>query len=515
MSLLQQMWERRSQYSTLANPADWLFDALGKTRTASGKAVTPDTALQSSAVFACVRLLSEQIATLPLLTYRRLPEGGKVRATDHPIYRLLHDTPNPYQTAVEFREMLSGHLVLRGNAYAVIEFSQRGFPVALWPLHPDKVQVFVAPDGRPAYQVRKADDSTYWLLADEMLHLRGLSADGYLGLSPVALAQEAIGVALAAEEHGGRFFSNNAQPGGIVKHPGKLSKEAYERLRTAWSARHEGNENAYKTAILEEGMEWITVGMTSKDAQFIETRQYQVNDIARIFRVPAWMIGGTGDSMTYSNTEQQSLAFVTFSLRPWLVRWEQALFRVLLTEKEQGQYAIEHLVDALLRGDALTRSQALQVQRAGGALTPNEWREIENRNPIEGGDLMGAPATEPTPDPTASRARGALRQSATAVLRDAFRRCEERRGRPGGEKGQAEFMARALEPGVLGYAAGVAALEAVAMPAEAVLRAAVGGAIVRALDELRAGTLDVEGTVAALLAVADSWLTETGARAAA
>lgn len=537
MSLLQRFWERRSQqFSTLANPTDWLFDALGRNRSASGRSVTPDTALQTSAVFACVRVLAGSLATLPLITYRRLPDGGKDRAVDHPVYRLLHDAPNAYQTAVEFREMLQGHVMLRGNAFAEIEFTRGGFPVALWPRHPDWVQVYVTPDGLPAYYITPRPPikgEPYWLLGDEILHLRGLSSNGFIGLSPVALAQEAIGTALAAEEHAARFFSNNAAPGGIVKHPGKLSKDAYERLKTAWQARHEGGENAHKTAILEEGMDWVTVGMTSKDAQFLETRHYQVADIARIFGVQPWMIGSSdGSTMTYSNTEQQSLAFVTYSLRPWLVRWEQALARVLLTEKEQATYSIEHLVDALLRGDALARSQSLAVQRTGGVLTANEWRAIENRNPIAGGDVLldpqnlrlprapvapdAAPAApDPMLGPNAGRARQALREVAATVLRDAFTRCEARRARQGGEKGQADYMARALAPGLQAYVAGVVALEACAAPTEGVLRAILQGSIERSLLELRAGTLEVEGTVAALLAVADSWLTDTGARAAA
>lgn len=509
------MWERRSQYGTLAEPPDWLFEALGKTRTASGKAVTPDSAMRVSAVYACVRRLAETEATLPLLTYRRLPGGGKVRAPEHPVFRLLHDTPNPYQTAAEFREMLTGHAVLRGNGYAQVTWSNRGQPTALWPMHPDRVEVLIAPDARPAYRYTRRDGTQETLLADDVLHLRGLSSDGYLGLSPITLAQEAIGVAMAAEEHGARFFSNNAAPGGVLKHPGKLSKDAYERLKSAWNARHEGTENAMKTAILEDGMEWVTVGMTSKDAQFLETRQYQVTDIARIFGVPPWMIGGSAEgSMTYSNTEQQSLAFVTFSLRPWLVRWEQALARVLFTTSEQETYVVEHLVDGLLRGDALARSQALQVQKQGGALTANEWREIENRNPVEGGDTI-VPAAA-APPLAADPGRRALRQAALVMLRDGMRRSEERRQRPGGEKGQADYMTRALRPGVLAYAAGLAQLAGHGdLPSESVLSGVLAVGVQRAIEAVQRGTLDIDNTATGLLAAVDGWLTDLGAQRAA
>ena len=342
--------------------------------------------MQVAAVFACIRVLAESVASLPLIVYKRRPDGGKDRDPPHPLYRTLHDRPNRWQTGFEFREMLMGHAALRGNAYAAIKATGGQAVAELTPLHPDRVIPFRAPDGLIAYEHTPLEGPRRILLQPEMLHIRGLSDDGICGLSPIKLHREAIGLALVTEEHGARLFANGAQLGGVLQHPGKLQPEAVERLKKSWEARYSGVGNAHRTAVLEEGMTWNKVGMTSEDAQFLESRHYQVTEIARIFRIPPHMIGDLSKA-TFSNIEHQALEFVVHTLRPWLVRWEQAILRDLFTEPDQETHFVEFLVDGLLRGDTQSRYNAYAVGRQWGWLSANDIRRLENLNPIEqGGD---------------------------------------------------------------------------------------------------------------------------------
>lgn len=371
--------ERRS----LANPISWLAEALGGNKAASGVNVTPSTALQSTAVFACVRVLAETVASLPLPVYRRLPGGGKERAIGHYLYSILHDLPNPELTSFEFREALMGHLALWGNAYAEIERDNGGRVRALWPLRPDRMQVY-REQGELRYKYQLPDGSYVVLKPIQVMHIRGLSGDGIVGYSPIRLAREAIGLALATEEFGARFFSNGAHPGGIIEYPGTLKEEAYQRFKQSVQEAYGGLSKSHRLMILEQGLKYHQVGIPPEDSQYLETRKFQVNEIARIFRIPPHMIGDL-ERATFSNIEHQSIEFVVHTIRPWLVRWEQAIKRDLFLPGERNSYFAEFLVDGLLRGDIKSRYEAYAIGRQNGWLSADDIRELENMNPLPDG----------------------------------------------------------------------------------------------------------------------------------
>ena len=351
----------------------------------SGKSVNEKTALQTTAVYACVRILAETIALLPLHTYRTSP-NGKEKAANHPLYYLLHSEPNPEMTSFVLRETLMGHLLLWGNAYAQIIRNGRGTVMALYPLLPNKMMVGRTDQGILYYQYEK-DGQTYFLSNQDVLHIPGLGFDGLIGYSPIAMAKNAIGMAIATEEYGAKFFANGANPGGVLEHPGVVKDPA--RVRDSWNAVYQGSGNAHRVAVLEEGMKFQSIGIPPEQAQFLETRKFQLNEIARIFRIPPHMIGDLEKS-SFSNIEQQSLEFVMYTLDPWVVRWEQAMQRALLTEGEKRQYFVKFNVDGLLRGDYQSRMNGYAVGRQNGWLSSNDIRELEHLNRIsseEGGDL--------------------------------------------------------------------------------------------------------------------------------
>lgn len=357
----------------------------------AGVTVTPATAMQSAAVYACVRVLEETVASLPLFMYKRNGRA-KERAPEHSLYRLLHDLPNPELTALEMRGMMMGHLCLWGNAYAEIVWDQAGRVVELWPLRPDAMELKRDDAGRLWYVYRMPQRSGAQLKpfpAENIWHIRGLSLDGLMGIGPIRQMRNALGLARAAEDFGARLFANDSRPGGVLKAPGKLTPEAAKRLKQSWEAGHR-QENQHRLAVLEEGIEWQQIGLPPEDAQFLETRKFQVSEIARIFRVPPHLIGDL-DKATFSNIEHQGIEFVTHTIRPWLVRIEQSIARCLLTERERGTYFAEHLVDGLLRGDIQSRYQAYALGRNNGWLSANDVRERENMNPIAGGDVYLVP----------------------------------------------------------------------------------------------------------------------------
>jgi HK97 family phage portal protein len=382
--------------------AEWWGGSSG---TASGASVTADSAMRVSAVFACVRVLAESVASLPCHLHKRTPDDGKERASGNSLYPVLKTRPNRFQTAFQFWEMAVAHAALRGNGYAEIVTAPNG-RIELIPRHPDRITPFWAPDGLPAYHYAPLNGPSRTILFGEMFHLAGLSDDGLSGLSPVRLHRESIGLAMATEEHGARLFSNGANPGGVLEHPGILTDEAYKRLKESWSERHAGLSNAHKPAILEEGLKWTALGMSNEDAQFLETRKYQVTDIARIFRVPPHMVNDL-DRATFSNIEQQSIDFVVNTLRPWLVRIEQAISRDLILPSQQADYFAEFLIDGLMRGDIQSRYRAYATGRQWGWLSANDIRRLENQNPIENGDVYLSPTNmtpanqlSQTPDPS-------------------------------------------------------------------------------------------------------------------
>ncbi len=313
--------------------------------TSSGKTVNERTAMQTTAVFACVRILAEAVAGLPLHVYRYRGDGGKERVPQHPLYNLLHNETNPEMTSFVFRETLMSHLLLWGNAYAQIVRNGRGQPVALYPLLPSKMDVNRARNGELVYTYyldtdesgRTPQGGTITLRRDQVLHIPGLGFDGLVGYSPIALAKNAIGMALATEEYGASFFANGANPGGVLEHPGTIKD--IQRVKDSWNSAYQGSGNAHRVAVLEENMKFHAIGIPPEQAQFLETRKFQINEIARIFRIPPHMIGDL-DKSSYSNIEHQSLEFVKYSLDPWVVRWEQSLCQSLLLPSEKSSVFI-------------------------------------------------------------------------------------------------------------------------------------------------------------------------------
>ena len=362
--------------------------------TTSGKTVTERSAMQMTAVYSCVRILAEAVAGLPLHLYRYNADGGKEKAIDHPLYLLLHDEPNPEMSSFVFRETLMTHLLLWGNAYAQIIRNGKNQVVALYPLMPNKMSVDRDENGKLYYTYYRGSDEAIRdrqyavkLQPSDVLHIPGLGFDGLVGYSPIAMAKNAIGMAIACEEYGAKFFANGAAPGGVLEHPGTIKDPA--RVRESWQHTFGGSGNANKVAVLEEGMKYTPIGISPEQAQFLETRKFQINEIARIFRVPPHMVGDLEKS-SFSNIEQQSLEFVKYTLDPWLVRWEQSIYRTLFTESEKKELFVKFSVDGLLRGDYATRMSGYATARQNGWMSANDIRELENLDRIpaeEGGDL--------------------------------------------------------------------------------------------------------------------------------
>lgn len=360
----------------------------------AGKNVTERSAMQMTAVYSCVRILAEAVAGLPLHFYKYLDDGGKAKAIDHSLYRLLHDEPNPEMTSFVFRETLMTHLLLWGNAYAQIIRNGKGEVVALYPLMPNKMTVGRNEAGQLYYKYTRDIDeahtmegSTVYLSPSDVLHIPGLGFDGLVGYSPIAMAKNAIGLAMATEEYGAKFFANGAAPSGVLEHPGTIKDPA--RVREAWQSQFGGSGNSGKVAVLEEGMKYTPISISPEQAQFLETRKFQINEIARIFRVPPHMLADLEKS-SFSNIEQQSLEFVKYTLDPWVIRWEQGLARSLLTEEEKKKYFFKFNVEGLLRGDYQSRMQGYAIARQNGFMSTNDIRELENMDRIpteEGGDL--------------------------------------------------------------------------------------------------------------------------------
>ena len=362
--------------------------------TTSGKAVTERSAMQMTAVYSCVRILAEAVAGLPLNLYRYTGDGGKEKAIGHPLYLLLHDEPNPEMTSFVFRETLMTHLLLWGNAYAQIIRNGKGEVVALYPLMPNKMTVDRDERGQLYYSYQRSNDEavcskeqTVILRPTDVLHVPGLGFDGLVGYSPIAMAKNAIGMAIACEEYGAKFFANGAAPGGVLEHPGTIKDP--QRVRESWQSTFGGSGNANKIAVLEEGMKYTPIGISPEQAQFLETRKFQINEIARIFRVPPHMVGDLEKS-SFSNIEQQSLEFVKYTLEPWVIRWEQSIQRTLLTQEEKAQYFVKFNLEGLLRGDYQSRMNGYATARQNGWMSANDIRELENLDRIpaeEGGDL--------------------------------------------------------------------------------------------------------------------------------
>ncbi|MBD3948452.1 phage portal protein [Tuanshanicoccus lijuaniae] len=354
-------------------------------QSSSGKRVNERTAMTMSAVYSCVRILSETLASLPLHVYERTDVGSK-KATYHSLYNILHNEPNAEMTSFIFRETLMTHLLLWGNAYTQIIRNGKGDVVGLYPLMPDKMTVDRDDNHTIYYEYLSTNGERVRLSYQDVLHIPGLGFDGLVGYSPIAMAKNAIGMSIAAEEYGAKFFSNGATPSGILEHPGTVKNA--DSLRESWTRGFSGN-NSHKVAILEEGMKYTPISISPNEAQFLETRKFQINEIARIFRIPPHMIGDLEKS-SFSNIEQQSLEFVKYTLDPWVIRFEQAFNRRLLKDKEKAQFYVKFNVDGLLRGDYQSRMNGYAVGRQNGWMSANDIRTLENLDRIpteEGGDL--------------------------------------------------------------------------------------------------------------------------------
>ena len=386
----------------LQNDSNWLLKAISATtNTAAGARVDPDKAMQVAAVYASIKVLAETIASLPLQLFKR--EGdNKTPATDHPLYKLFSDGPNQYQTAYELRENLVSNVNYWGNAYYQ-KIYRAGEVNELHPLSPDQMSVSRR-GGKLAYEYSEGPKPRAFR-ADKVWHIKNLSLkasynddtpEGVLGISPISVARETIGSAMAADEYAARYFSNNASVGLHAAHPGRLSENGKEFLKK--SLEEYGKlENKFKSIVTEEGLEIKNLGMTNEDSQFLETRNFSVEEIARIFRVPAILIGHPDKTMTYASAEQMFLAFATHTIRPWCVRLEQSMNRYLISDEDRETYFFEHNLAALLRGDTTARYEAYSKARQWGWMSVNEIRALENMNAIDEGDVYLEPSNMNAP----------------------------------------------------------------------------------------------------------------------
>jgi len=357
----------------------------------TGMEVNEFSAMQLTAVYACIRAISESIASLPVQVYRKLPDGkGQEIASNHPLYYLLHNAPNSKMTSFEWRETKQAHLLSWGNTYSQIIRNGYGNVHSLYPLKPDRVKPYLNDNGELEYEYRQeikgpARFKIVTLSQDDVLHIPGLGFDGLIGYSPIQMAAKALGLAMATEEFGSQFFGNGAIPSGILKFHDDKTRTQVDEAQKIWEEKY-GGKNRNKIAVIGGGAEFKTVTIPPDQAQFLETRRFQLNEIARIFRMPPHMIGDLEKS-SFNNIEQMSLEFVMYTLEPWALRWEQALEMALLRPEERQYYTIRLNLDGLLRGDYKTRMEGYRIGISNGFLSPNDVRKLENMNPIQNGDV--------------------------------------------------------------------------------------------------------------------------------
>lgn len=348
----------------------------------AGVAVSEESAMRTSAVYACVKILAETVASLPLHLYKK-SGNKKVKAEEHPLFSCLYEMPNGETTSFNFREVMMTALLLWGNGYARIIRDKSGYVKELWYLRPDLMTVSRDQNRKLKYEYSDENGGLIKYKPEQIFHVKGLSFDGVKGLSPIGQMKEAIGLALATEEYGAKFFGNGARPGGVIEYPGTLKDP--EKLRESWNKVFQGAKNSNKTAVLEAGAKFHTIGLPPEESQFLQTRKFQINEICRIFRVPPHLVGDL-EKATFSNIEHQSIEFVQHTVRPWLVRWEQEISRSLLSEQERTMYFARFNVDGLLRGDYASRMQGYATARQNGWMSANDIRALEEMNPIDGGD---------------------------------------------------------------------------------------------------------------------------------
>jgi HK97 family phage portal protein len=376
--------------ASLSQSAEWLNQLLGGGASPSGRNVTADNALTIGALYSALRLLSSAVGQTPLHVLKKA-DGRRVPQRDHRLWSLLNDSPNPWQTAIEFRETMTTWSVLHGNAVAFIEMTKGGEITGLIPMDPRQVDFLLTPDGKSmVYRYRTQSGAAEYIPRHHVLHIRGPMGNRWVGYGLLTLARDALGLAMVAEEHAARFYGNAAAPLGVLTHPKTIKDETFKRLKQQWDSRHAGTENAYKTAILEDGLKWDPISMNLKDQQFLETRTFQVQEVARWVGIPPHLIGELSRS-TNNNIEAQGIEFVTYTTGPWFIRWEQRMWLDLLSPSEQKVLYFKHRADAFLRGQTLQRYQAYNIGRNGGWLSPNDILALEDRDPIPGGDVYLAP----------------------------------------------------------------------------------------------------------------------------
>jgi HK97 family phage portal protein len=374
----------------------WDYDGFSNARTPSGVRVNADTSMACSAYTACIRVISDAVSSLPLHLFEKLPNGGKRKVSDDPLYRVLHTQPNPWQTAQEFRDWMTGLYLHYGASYAEIRMTAPG-RMELWPLHSSRMEVERLENGSLRYKYREPDSNRYTTYRQEQIFcLRFTTEDGVHPIPTYKLFQNAIGLAQALEAHGSTYFGNGARPGIVLESDNPIPVEAAERLREQWERMHRGADRAFRTAVLPNGVKAHELSGSNEAAQFLETRQYQVIEICRAFRVPPHMIQDLTRS-TYSNIEVQGTEFVQHCLLPHLKRWEAAIARDLIEDDER--FFAEHSVSGLLRGDHASRSAYYVSALQNGWMTVNEIRELENLNPIgPEGDVHFVPMNMQTLD---------------------------------------------------------------------------------------------------------------------
>lgn len=364
--------------SNLSDPDRWLIEYAGGHPTASGMTITERTAVQISGVYRAVRLISKSLSTCPLKLFEKQTSGRK-EITDHPLAKVLKH-PNEEMTAITFRETIQGHLLLWGNGYAEIERTGDGQVAALWPLRPDRTFPRRMENGKLVYVARSDKGPEVILQPDDVLHILGYSYDGLRGLSPIALHRETLGLSSATQDYGSRFFGNDARPGGVLQSPGVMNKQARDRLKEGWEEAHRGSTQGHRVAVLEQGVTWQSIGMPNEDAQFLQTRVFQLSEIARIFDVPLHKLGELSHA-TFSNIEHQSIEYVKDAVMPWACVWEEEIERKLLNPADQDRLYVEHNLDAQMRGDTKSRMEAYQIQIQTGMRSPDDIGELENWNP--------------------------------------------------------------------------------------------------------------------------------------
>lgn len=396
---MQSFWKwlarRSAKYAgiPLRDPA--LVALFGDQPSEAGVDVTEMTALNCSAVWAAVNVISQTVASLPVLTYRLDGDTGRLYDYEHPVHRLMQDEPNPEMTPMQFFETLQAHALTWGNGYAEIEWDG-SMPVALWPITPDRVIPMREDDAARTLYYEVLDDNhsePRRMKPGDVLHVPGLSFDGNKGYSVVRQARECLGLCLATERYGASFFGRGSMPGGVLKHPGELKEPAKKNLRESWSMLHQGPANAHRVAILDEGMTWEAVGLPPEDSQFLQTRLFQISEVARWFNIPPHLLRDLTHA-TFSNIEHQGLDFLIYTLRPWLVRWQQEIRRKLFALPERRTYRVDHKVSDILKADTVARYNAYKVGRDGGWLTLNDILRAEDMDTIDGveGDQRLMPA---------------------------------------------------------------------------------------------------------------------------